>query len=360
MRGSFLSETESLRWFRVSSWGGGMRTEVTNYIRGLFLAKGKDPEFELIPLAGDASSRKYFRLVSGDLTWVLMDWEPYDPENYSLLSVQRHFKKNHVLVPEVIAYSGELGIIVYEDLGDNTLEQEFYRTRNPYGVLGYYRMAMDELLKVHLVASKDRSPCVAFDLAFDVEKLNWELNFTRQHYLEGILQYQKQSEELQQEFIKLATILNGPPKFIQHRDYHSRNIMVFQNKVRVIDFQDARMGVVQYDLVSLLRDAYVPIPQALEAELLDYYLYRAKADFATEWNREEFNRLYEIQSIQRLFKAVGSFASFWQLRRDRRYLKYIPATMKRIKAGLEHLSEFKSLSVALTESGAYDWSEDHL
>jgi len=315
---------------------------------------------EVQPLAGDASSRRYSRLKSGNKSWVLMEWEPFDPENYSLLSVQRHFKKNHVLVPEVVASSGELGIILYEDLGDITLEQEFFKTRNPYGALGFYRMSIDELLKIHLQASQDRSPCVAFDLEFDVEKLSWEMNFTRKHFLEGLLNYNQKSKELESEFEKLTTILHKQPKYIQHRDYHSRNIMVFQNKIRVIDFQDARMGIVQYDLCSLLRDAYVPVPEALEKELLDYYLDRAKTDFNKQWSRDQFNELYEIQSIQRLFKAVGSFASFWMLRKDRRYLKYIPSTLLRIKNSLSQTTSFPNLKSCLVESGAYEWSEEKL
>ncbi len=337
-----------------------MNDKLKNYILEILSGRLMNGTFDVIPLAGDASSRRYSRLVSGTHSWVLMEWEPYDPESYSLLSVQRHFKKNHVLVPEVVAYSGEFGIILYEDLGDVTLEQEFFKTRNPYGTLGYYRMAIDELLKIHLIASKDKSPCVAFNFEFDVEKLSWELNWTRKHFFEGILNYQGRSSELEQEFVKLTTILANSPKYIQHRDYHSRNIMVYQNKVHVIDFQDARMGLVQYDLVSILRDAYVPIPQSLETELLDYYLYRAKADFNKEWNKGEFDYLYEVQSLQRLLKAVGSFASFWMLRQDRRYLKYIHATMHRVKAGMEKLPEFSVLAKALNESGAYDWSEEKL
>lgn len=338
--------------------GGAMTMELDRYLtQTLEVDRSSQESFKVQPLAGDASSRRYSRILSGNKSWVLMEWEPFDPENYSLLSVQKHFKKNHVLVPEVVSMSGELGIILYEDLGDITLEQEFFKTRNPYGTLGYYRMAIDELLKIHLQASQDRSPCMAFNLEFDVEKLSWEMNFTRKHFLEGILQYTKKSKELEKEFDQLSTILHNQPKYIQHRDYHSRNIMVFQNKVRVIDFQDARMGIVQYDLCSLLRDAYVPVPETLEKELLDYYLNRAQTDFNIEWSREQFNYLYEVQSIQRLFKAVGSFASFWMLRKDRRYLKYIPSTIKRVKMSLETISEFPVLKACLEESGAHDWSE---
>lgn len=335
-----------------------MKEEIKRYITETLSAQLTDQSFQVVPLAGDASSRRYSRLISGAKSWVLMEWEPFDPDTYSLLSVQKHFKKNYVLVPEVVAASGEHGIILYEDLGDITLEQEFYKTRNPYGVLGFYRMAIDELLKIHLMASKDRSPCVAFQYEFDVEKLSWELNFMRKHFFEGVLSYKELSSELEEEFVKLTTLLQQKNKFIQHRDYHSRNIMVFENKVRVIDFQDARLGLVQYDLVSLLRDAYVPVPQSLEQELLDYYLYRAKTDFNQEWNRDEFNYLYEVQSLQRLLKAVGSFASFWMLRNDRRYLKYIHGTMQRVKKGLEAMPEFAVLGRALKDSGAFDWTEE--
>lgn len=339
--------------------GRVMSMELESYLtKTLQVSRSQEELLVVQPLAGDASSRRYSRIKCGNKSWVLMEWEPFEPENYSLLSVQKHFKKNHVLVPEVVASSGELGIILYEDLGDITLEQEFFKTRNPYGALGYYRMSIDELLKIHLQATSDRSPCVAFNLEFDVEKLSWEMNFTRKHFLEGILSYNQNSTELQKEFEKLSKLLQEQPKCIQHRDFHSRNIMVFQNKVRIIDFQDARMGIPQYDLCSLLRDAYVPVPESLENELLDYYLYRAKSDYGIEWNREQFNYFYEVQSIQRLFKAVGSFASFWMLRKDRRYLKYIPATILRIKHSLSKMSEFPVLSACLEESGAYDWTED--
>lgn len=337
-----------------------MKQELKNYIIEVLGHHLENREFQVLPLVGDASSRRYSRVTSGSKSWVLMEWEPYDPDNYSLLSVQRHFKKHHVLVPEVVGFSGELGIILYEDLGDITLEQEFYKTRNPYGVLGYYRMALDELLKMHLIASKDRSPCIAFNYEFDVEKLSWELNFMRKHFLEGVLNFKHLSSELEQEFVKLTTVLQKKDKFIQHRDYHSRNIMVTESKVRVIDFQDARLGLVQYDLVSLLRDAYVPVPETLEKELLDYYLYRAKADFNQEWNAGEFEYLYEVQSLQRLLKAVGSFSSFWMLRNDKRYLKYIHNTMQRVRKGMDAMPDFPVLAKALKDSGAYDWTEDKL
>lgn len=337
-----------------------MTDAVTAFIKKALFDQLEEGIFTVLPLAGDASSRRYSRINSGQKSWVLMEWEPFVPETFSLLSVQKHFKKNHVLVPEVVAYSGELGIMLYTDLGDVTLEQEFYRTRNPSGVMGYYRMAIDELLKIHFNASRDRSPCVAFQYEFDVEKLSWEMNWTRQHLLEGLLNFKGLTQELQKEFIQLSTILHEKPKCIQHRDYHSRNLMVFQNKLHVIDFQDARLGLVQYDLVSLLRDAYVPIPHYMERELLDYYIGRAKSDYDHSWDREEFMYLYEVQSVQRLFKAVGSFASFWMLRHDKRYLKYIPATLKRVKNSLDQLGPFENIKKALNESGAYQWSEGGL
>jgi hypothetical protein len=87
-------------------------------------------------------------------------------------------------------------------------------------------------------------------------------------------------------------------------------------------------------------------------------LYRAKSDFNHEWNADEFSELYELQSIQRLLKAVGSFASFWMLRKDRRYLKYIHGTMHRVKKSLEPLAAFPVIKSVLEDSGAYHWTED--
>ena len=317
----------------------------------------KSDDFKVIPLAGDASSRRYYRVVHQQETAVLMSWEPFNPTRYPFLSVLQHFKKNKVRTPEVLGMAPELGFVLLEDLGDLTLERKFWENQNPETSLKYYRQAIDELIKMHFMATNDRSECTAFEISFDTEKLLWELNYGRQHLLEKICQWkpsEKLSDEVQSAFTSIAERLHQEPKYIAHRDYHSRNIMIKYDEARVIDFQDARMGPVQYDLVSLLKDSYVDMSDEMADALLADYLDKAKPYLPGKFSKEHFFEIYELQSIQRCFKACGSFSSFLNLRDDRRYLKYIHHTLKRVLKSLSQFPEYKVISDVIIDSGSLD------
>ncbi|MCM2280240.1 MAG: phosphotransferase [Bdellovibrionaceae bacterium] len=316
-----------------------------------FLAEALQSEsFEIFQLAGDASSRRYFRVVAGEESSVLMVWEPFtDNHRYPFLSVLDHFAKHDVHVPRVLAKSPSQGLILLEDLGDLTLERKFWENQNQQLIIPAYQQAIDELIKIHYPASADETDCVAFKVAFDVDKLLWEMNYGREHLLAGLCGLrltESQSKALDEVFLKVCTRLHEEPKFIAHRDYHSRNVMIKLGKMRVIDFQDARMGAVQYDLVSLLRDSYVRIDDGVARELLSYYLER-RQEFEAPLqlpaiSRDHFDEIYETQTIQRCFKACGSFASFFNLRQDTRYLKYIAHTLQTVRKSLGYFPEYKA------------------
>lgn len=321
-------------------------------------------EFEVFPLAGDASARKYYRVVSDNTSWVLMQWEPFkDDGNYPFLSVLQHFKRNNVAVPEVKAKAPELGFVLLEDLGDLTLERKFWENQNQSLAEPYYKQTIDELAKIHYAASKDQSPCTAFKIQFDTEKLLWEMNYARTNLLEGICQIQfneTESTALKQIFTDICETLHREPKFIAHRDYHSRNVMIKLGHVRIIDFQDARMGPIQYDLVSLLRDSYVNLDEELAQRLINYYLAK-RADYGLPAiAQDKFFDVYELQTIQRCFKACGSFASFYMSRQDRRYLKYISKTLQTVRQSLELFPKYKAFAQILEDKGVLAKNYDTL
>jgi aminoglycoside/choline kinase family phosphotransferase len=327
---------------------------------GSLMGAGK---FEIHQLAGDASARRYFRVVAHDDSWVLMLWEPFvDDGRYPFLSVRSHFEKHHVTVPKVIGMRPEKGLVLLEDLGDLTLERKFWENQNEEHSLPYYRMTIDELVKMHYDCTFDRSsPCVAFTVEFDTAKLLWEMNYGREHLLEGLcgLKFDaKTLRSLDQVFTHICERLHQEPKFIAHRDYHSRNVMIKHGKVRVIDFQDARMGTVQYDLVSLLRDSYVNLSDKSQAELLNYYLEQRELKAAQyklpPISREHFDTIFEVQTIQRCFKACGSFASFKMLRQDNRYLKHLVPTLKTVRRSLEKFPEYSEFFRILEDNGVFE------
>lgn len=317
----------------------------------------KTNEFKVFSLAGDASNRRYYRIVQGNQSWVLMRWDPYDPNNYPFLSVQQHFKKHNVHVPEIIFQSPKEGLILLEDLGDLTLERKFWENLNQESSLDFYKMALDEILKIHFDCTKDKTDCTAFKMKFDTEKFLWEMNYGKEHLLSGLLKFpftDQQNKELTKIFTEICMILDLEPKYISHRDYHSRNLMLKLDKMHVIDFQDARLGPIQYDLVSLFKDSYVDMREDISKHLIEYYLEKAESHLPQNFSLEHFEYIYELQSIQRCFKACGSFASFYNTRSDKRYLKYLNGTLKKVMKSLHQFPQYKLFADILIDSGSLE------
>jgi N-acetylmuramate 1-kinase len=312
--------------------------------------------FEVFQLAGDASARKYFRIAFEEQTYVLMSWEPFDQAQYPFLSVQKYFAAIGVRVPKVLKVADTLGLILLEDLGDLTLERKFWENQNHDSALPFYEQSIDEILKIHFSVSPTAAECSAHKIQFDTAKFNWEFNYTKEHLFSGLakVEWSKAKTETYDQFaMSISQRLDSLPKWICHRDYHSRNLMIKLNKVYVIDFQDARRGPIQYDLVSLLRDSYVNLSEELVDSLLHSFWNQAKKHMNADTSLELFMRDFEVQTLQRCLKACGSFASFWNQRQDQRYLKYINPTLKRVEKTIQSFPEYKNFYSLMTDAGLF-------
>lgn len=323
--------------------------------RGFLTDNLQTSDFEVLALAGDASSRRYYRVVVGESSRVLMAWEPFEnPDQFPFLNVQRLLASSHVQVPEVIAYDEHKGLILLEDLGDLTLERKFWENQDQSLAVPFYKQALDELLHINFSTLKIKMESPAFKMKFDTEKLMWEMNYAIEHMLLKFCKVRSPDsliDKLRDELKLLCQTLAGEASVVCHRDYHSRNVMLKFGKMRVIDFQDARMGPMQYDLVSLFKDSYVNLDSQRQAELLKYYLDEAEARLQTPINLSHFMEIYEQQTIQRCFKACGSFTSFYNSRQDLRYLKYIDKTIKEVYKSLLLFPQYKTLLKIIHEEG---------
>lgn len=334
-----------------------MNATTDDFFIPFLTANLESPDFKVYQLAGDASNRRYYRVVQNNQSWVLMRWEPFEPKNYPFLSVLEHFAKHQIHVPKVVGMDPSIGLVLLEDLGDLTLERKFWEGQNEDTYLSFYKQAVDEIAKIHFVASADKSDCTAFKIQFDTEKLLWEMNYGKDNLIAGLCKFnftEKTGKEISAAFTDICERLHREPKFIAHRDYHSRNLMIKFNEMRVIDFQDARMGPVQYDLVSLFRDSYVNMSDETAEKLIQYYLEQAKPHLGKNFSREHFDLIYELQTVQRCFKACGSFSSFYYQRQDTRYLKYISHTLKRVLKSLTLFPEYKVFVDVLIDSGSLE------
>lgn len=327
-----------------------MKPEETErlYIESLFKSSNISSEKPVVEkLTGDASTRKYFRLHLSDGTYVVCLDDPIDnQEKYTFEQVQEVFLNNNIRVPLIHFINREKGFIVEEDLGNTTLLECLGRAKNKKEIKAIYLPVMDELIKIHKINSANYPNIPLTEMKFDHAKLHDETRVTNLNFiikLLGVSDKDPSINILDQSFSKVCKYLGNGPWVITHRDLHSRNIMYKNEEMVVIDFQDARLGLAQYDLVSLLEDCYFNIEQDTKEELVEYYLKNCGMEFA------DFEQHYDMMAIQRLYKAIGSFSYIYITRGDARYLKFIGRSFERIISLLSKYEEYQNLRLNLAK-----------
>ena len=295
------------------------------------------------PLHGDASSRAYVRIVpAGRPPAVLaLHPEPFPPGSLPQIVVGSIFRRLGIPVPAVLDEAADLGILAVEDLGDETLQSWMAggADRDPAPL---YREAVDYLaaLQTRGAAFRDEGT-LPFTLAFDAAKLTWELDFFRSEFLEAyrrIALPPPASEALAGELAAIAEALAGEPRVLCHRDYHCRNLMVRDGRLVVIDFQDARLGPGTYDLVSLLRDCYVDLPDDLTAALTNRFL-----DAVPAQRTPDFRARFDVMSVQRHLKALGTFGHQVARLGRAHFAEPVPRTLARLRRTLGAYPRFARL-----------------
>jgi aminoglycoside/choline kinase family phosphotransferase len=297
---------------------------------------------EVVPLSGDASTRRYYRITGGPTSAVLALYpEAFDPAALPYLAVHGLLEGYGLPVPATLDVDGERGIVVQEDLGDCTL-QEALREAGEARRAEMYRDAVDEIAVLQQKAAAGPQSAECFRIAFDIEKLTWELHYFQKHFLEGHRGCDLSVEDratLSESFHVIGQEIASWPRVLCHRDYHSRNLMQHRDRLHWIDFQDARMGPATYDLASLLRDAYVDVPEPLQEELKERF--RQKA--APGEGREVFRRRFDLMCVQRNLKALGTFGYMAAVRGNAVYLPYIPRTLAHARHNLARYPELERL-----------------
>jgi aminoglycoside/choline kinase family phosphotransferase len=313
------------------------------------------------PLQGDASTRQYYRLsmdyqesLSEPQTLILMQLEaPNVPNETDFIRILKFLQGIHLPVPELIHFDAKLGLLLLQDCGDITLETHLHSS-DPVTLKSWYLKAVDLLAIMQTDATRVIGvDCPAYHLKFDVEKLMWEMDFMLEHFIEGTQQNNLKSatrKEIRNQLTALCTFLAGQTPWFTHRDYHSRNLMVHNDELVLLDFQDARMGPSQYDLASLLRDSYLPLPDTLVWELVDAFLQKKQERENHTIDRDEFIRVFDLMSIQRNLKAIGTFAFQKKIKNNDRYMGYIAPTLEYIRQAFMRRTELKPLHTILSEA----------
>jgi aminoglycoside/choline kinase family phosphotransferase len=317
------------------------RERIDTYLERSGLAP-KSPR--VVPLTGDASDRRYYRVIVPDEPSIVLSLysAPFAFESLSFVNVARLLREMPTPIPAVLGHAEDLGVLALEDLGDVTL-QAHLGAATPGEHAGRYRQAVALIATMQKRGAELADPkYLPYGIAFDVEKLTWELDFFTKHFIEayrGVVIADDARDDLRREFRALVEELAAEPRVLCHRDYHSRNLMLHQDQLFIIDFQDARMGPDTYDLVSLLRDSYMDLPEQTVDELIAYFL-ALKGLTGTE---PAFRRRFDLMALQRNLKALGTFGYQTTARRNPVYIQYIPRTLRYVRMNLANLPQFARL-----------------
>jgi aminoglycoside/choline kinase family phosphotransferase len=300
------------------------------------------PACRVEPIAGDASSRRFYRARSGRKTAVLaVNPEPLDPST-PLYSNHRILVTAGAPVPRLLGHDDARGLVLMEDFGDVTLQR--YLTMpggsrsGPAAAMArerrlLYREACDliVLFKERGVGAIRPGDFAARN-ALDRERFRFELDHFHRHYIGGCLGRKPGPADeaaLVAFYDALALECDRMPRVYCHRDFMSRNLMVLParrgRRLGLIDYQDARMGPYTYDAASLLRDSSLELDEGLVSDLVVYLAERLGE------GPEEFRRDFDAMALERNIKELGTFGYMATVRNRRDYLEYVPRAVRSIR-----------------------------
>ena len=319
----------------------------------------------LSALAGDASSRRYYRAQltgSGAPPSVIImqlpsgSSLPLSSEELAIfkqplrelpfVNLQRFLSRIGANVPALYGHWEDEGILILEDLGDSALWDRVQSVPESE-ILHWYQKAIDQLLLLQIRGTKQHDDnCIAFHQRFDFRLYMWEFD----HFLEYGLEKRSElriapavTDQLRQIFSCMAARLDREPTCLNHRDYHSWNLMVHHDRVVLIDFQDALLAPAQYDLASLLNDRITDsiIKPHLEARLLEYYRQKSAEQGKPVTDKDQFLEIYLLSAVQRDLKVVGRFYYLDLVKGKSAYKKFLPPTVRRLKRNLQRLPQWR-------------------
>jgi len=328
--------------------GTDVRTRIDRFLADTGLV-ARSPR--VVALTGDASDRRYFRVLLQDAPSQVLAVHPgpLDFEALPFVNVARLLGAMKLPAPRILAHSNALGILALEDLGDVTL-QAHLGAASAEEHTALYKEAVTLICTMQQRGRELISPdYVPFGISFDVAKLMWELQFFTAHFLEayrGARISDASRGALTREYASIAEELASEPQVLCHRDYHSRNLMYHEGRLHLIDFQDARMGPDTYDLASLLRDSYVDFDDTAVDALVRWFLAHSQV---SEADARDFRRRFDLMALQRNLKALGTFGFQTASRGNPVYIQYIPRTLNYARANLARYERFSGLRNLLAE-----------
>ena len=293
---------------------------------------------KILAIAGDASFRTFYRLISNKSSKIIVVAKKEKYKNLIAYSAVNEFlRANKILAPKLYAYNYPRGIIVIEDFGDSSFYKILLKKKNK---LIIYKKLVDLLLKIQKIKPKSKikninnKPHVINK--YSNQFLHKESDLFFDWYLPLFLN-KKKVLNIKRKTKKILSLLynklNFPNSYFVHRDYHVQNLMKVGKKIGVIDSQDALIGNPTYDLVSLIDDVRIRTSRKLKDQIYNYYLKKTSKIYKISSKR--FLQDFNILSVQRSLKIIGIFSRLFKRDKKNKYLKFIPYTWQLLEMRMD-------------------------
>lgn len=302
----------------------------------------------VIRIAEQGSNRKFYRISCPDSSRVVMLSSLEDLDFERFIKIGKYFYEKGFATPEIFNYNKSQYAVLMEDLGDETV----YEALKKGSQKEIYRKVIDWLVEFQRKSCELGLECRnEVNRYFDYRGIRWETEYFTDNFMKRHLGVDDaKCAKLQHGFDMLANEALSQPQVLIHRDFQSQNIMIKDGQVRIVDFQGARQGPVAYDLMSLLKDAYVDIPPVLRREMEEYYYERLQGTGVSKlaFSKDQFRRYAVIAGLQRNMQALGAFAFLSLVKGKMRYRDFIPGAVKNLIEGVEELESLPDRPFSLS------------
>ena len=302
-------------------------------------------DFTLNDASADASFRRYYRVKTTKKSLILMDAPP-DKESISdYLKIGIEMVNQGINAPKVFYKNQKLGFILMEDFGDKTFLKEF----SLQGLKDLYIRAIDNIINMQLLLKINNLE------QFTHKKLYTEICLFNEWYLDKYKKINLSSKEIADLEIIFKKVISdnvAQNQCFVHRDYHSRNLMVLENNdLGILDFQDAVLGPMTYDLVSLLKDAYIELAEEDVIDLvINFWEKAVEKSLLQKGDFSDFYMQYELMGVQRHLKVLGIFSRLSIRDHKNNYLEDIPLVEKYLLKASERYQFLSPLKKILLRS----------
>jgi len=325
--------------------------EIRNLIAELIPEKDlQDKDYSIEVIEHGGSVREFYRLKDKNQNLVLMVHRGNSEEFKYYLEINSFLSNSGISVPEIISANMDSMVLIMEDLGDVHLEDKLLDAREDE-ISSLYNRAIDVLIRLQTdVTEKMMQKGFLSNRIFSKDKLLAESKYFLEEFIEGYCGLHSPDNVVEEMEFLAETLSKGSYVFM-HRDFQSRNIMIKEGRFYLVDFQSAHRGPAEYDIASLLKDAYYPLGKEIRGKILEDFYAGIKRKRKTEIGSfEDFYWRFTLAGAQRNMQALGAFVKLGSRMGKVKFLDSIPSGLKLLEEGLEETGQLRNLKKLVKEA----------